>query len=179
MSTACQGLTPVPPLSLNHATIFVEVIGNWLLEHGVKTEGTIWQTDGGSEFIGSWNAKNKSIFIKKIESIGIEHFQIPKVTYNADVETVHNTIELEFFDIEAFNNKENFFDKVSTYSIYYNLVRKNSYKHNKSPLEILIERGEDINPEVLTLPALDLDKLFEIKFNHSPPVGGHDVPGLS
>jgi len=69
--------------------------------------------------------------------MGIEHFQIPKVTYNADVETVHNTIELEFFDIEAFNNKENFFDKVSTYSIYYNLVRKNSYKYNKSPLDIL------------------------------------------
>jgi len=39
-------------------------------------------------------------------------------------------------------------------------VRKNSYKYNKSPLEILIESGEDINPEVLTLPALDLDKLF-------------------
>jgi len=78
-----------------------------------------------------------------------------------------------------FCNKENFFDKVSTYSIYYNLVRKNSYKHNKSPLDILIESGEDINPEVLTLPALDLDKLFEIKFSHSPPVGGHDVPGLS
>jgi len=44
-------------------------------------------------------------------------------------------------------------------------VRKNSYKHDKSPLDILIESGEDINPEVLTLPALDLDKLFEIKFN--------------
>jgi len=58
-------------------------------------------------------------------------------------------------------------------------VRKNNYKHNKSPLEILIESGKDINPEVLALPALDLDKLFEIKFNHSPPVGGHDIPGLS
>jgi len=58
-------------------------------------------------------------------------------SYNADVETLHNTI-----------------------SIYYNLVRKNSYKYNKSPLEILIESGEDINPEVLTLPALNLDKLF-------------------
>lgn len=166
-------------LSLNHATIFGEIIGNWLLKHGVKTEGTVWQTDGGSEFIGSWNTKDKSVFIKRIESIGIKHFQIPKVTYNADVEAVHNTIELEFFDIEAFNDKKNFFDKVSTYNIYYNLVRKNTYKYNKSPLEILLESSEDIKPEVLTLPALDLDKLFQIKFNHSPPVEGHDVPGLS
>jgi len=49
----------------------------------------------------------------------------------------------------------------------------------RDALEKGIESGEDINPEVLTLPALDLDKLFEIKFGHSPPVGGHDVPGLS
>lgn len=67
-------------LSLNHATIFAEVVGNWLVKHGVKVEGTIWQTDGGSEFIGSFNAKNKSAFIKKIETLGINHFQIPKVT---------------------------------------------------------------------------------------------------
>jgi len=111
-------------LSINHATIFAEIIANWLLKHGVNIQGTVWQTDGGSEFIGSWNAKNKSTFIKKIENIGINHFQIPKVTYNSDVEAVHNTIELEFFDIEVFNNKKNFFDKISTYTVYYNLIRK-------------------------------------------------------
>lgn len=165
-------------LSLTHATLFVEVIGSWLRRHGVKTEGTVWQSDGGSEFIGSWQKKGKSAFIKKIEGIGGEHFQIPKVTYNADVETVHNTIEFEFFDIEAFDSTDNFFDKVSTYSLYYNLLRKNSNRAYKAPMDILKESKEDIDPGVMTLPALDLDNLLKAKLNKSPP-GGHDVPGLS
>jgi hypothetical protein len=50
--------------------------------------------------------------------------------------------------------------------------RGSTYKYNKSSLEILIESKEDIRPEVLTLPALDLDKLFQIKFNLPPPFGG-------
>jgi len=65
------------------------VIGDWLKRHGVKTEGTVWQSDGGSEFIGSWQMKGKSTFIKEIENLRAEHFQVPKITYNADVETVH------------------------------------------------------------------------------------------
>lgn len=92
-------------LSLTASTLFVETIGAWLRKYGVKTEGSIWQSDGGSEFIGSWQKKGKSAFIKGIEALGAEHFQIPKITYNADVETVHNTIELEFFDIEVLITK--------------------------------------------------------------------------
>ena len=166
-------------LSLSNSTLFVEVIGSWLKEHGVKTEGTIWQSDGGSEFIGSWQAKKKSAFIKSIENLGAEHFQIPKVTYNADVEAVHNTIEFEFYDIEGFNNNDNFFAKATTYNLYYNLIRKNSNRKYMSPLDTLIEIKEDINPQVLTLPALDLDRLLEDKLNKNSSSGGHDVPRLS
>ena len=166
-------------LSLSHSTLFAEVIGSWLKEHGVKVEGTIWQSDGGSEFIGSWQAKKKSAFIKSIENLGAEHFQIPKVTYNADVEAVHNTIEFEFYDIEGFNNNDNFFAKATTYNLYYNLIRKNSNRKYMSPLDTLIEIKEDINPQVLTLPALDLDRLLEDKLNKNSSSGGHDVPRLS
>ncbi len=164
-------------LSLNNATLFTEVIGAWLKEHGVRTQSTVWQSDGGSEFIGSWQKKGKSAFIKAVEGIGAEHFQIPKVTYNADVETVHNTIEFEFFDIETFSSRETFFDKATTYGLYYNLLRKNSNRGDRSPLDTLKESGEKINPAVLTLPALDLDKLLakNLKFTQ----GGHDVPGMS
>lgn len=166
-------------LSLSHSLIFIETIGRWLKEHGVKTEGTIWQSDGGSEFIGSWQAKNKSAFIKAIEGFGAEHFQIPKVTYNADVEAVHNTVELEFYDIEAFNGNENFFAKATTYNLYYNLLRKNSNRKYKSPLDTLRETKEEINSAVLTLPALNLDKLLDCKLNENSSSGGHDVPGLA
>jgi len=137
----------------------------------------VWQSDGGSEFIGSWQAKEKSAFIKAVEAIGATHFQIPKVTYNADVETVHNTIEFEFFDIEAFNSRDMFFDKATTYGLYYNLMRKNSNRGDRSPLETLMASREDFNPAVLTLPALDLDKLLAMKLKSTP--GGHDVPGMS
>lgn len=165
-------------LSLTHSILFVEVIGDWLKRHGVKTEGTVWQSDGGSEFIGSWQMKGKSAFIKEIENLGAEHFQVPKITYNADVETVHNTIEFEFYDIEAFDSKENFFDKVTTYCLYYNLLRKNGNRKDRSPLDILRETSEGINPAVLTLPALDLDQLLGYKLNKITQ-GGHDVPGMS
>lgn len=166
-------------LSLSHATLFAEIIGGWLKEHGVKTEGTVWQSDGGSEFIGSWQAKEKSIFIKGIESLGAEHFQIPKVTYNADVEAVHNTIEFEFYDIEGFNSPKNFFEKASAYALHYNLTRKNSNRNDKSPLDTLLETKEKINTRVLTLPALNLDQLLEAKLHKNSSQGGHDVPGLS
>ena len=43
----------------------------------------------------------------------------------------------------------------------------------------LIETREDFDPKVLTLPALDLDRLLEYKLDKSPPSGGHDVPRLS
>jgi len=164
-------------LSLSHSTLFTETIGEWLKNKGVKTDGTVWQSDGGSEFIGSWQAKEKSAFIKAVEAIGATHFQIPKVTYNADVETVHNTIEFEFFDIEAFNSRDMFFDKATTYGLYYNLMRKNSNRGDRSPLETLMASREDFNPAVLTLPALDLDKLLAMKLKSTP--GGHDVPGMS
>lgn len=150
-------------LSLIHASIFADVIGEWFKRHGVDTKGSVWQHDGGSEFIGSWNAKGKSVFIKKIEYIGAEHFQIPKVTYNSDVESFHNTIELEFFDIERFRDRDNFFMKVTSYLWYYNISRKNCNRKDKSPLEILKETEKDINLQVLMLPALDLDELLNQK----------------
>jgi transposase len=165
-------------LSLSHATLFGEVIGVWLGHHGVRTKGTVWQTDGGSEFIGSWQKKGKSAYIKGIESFGAEHFQIPKVTYNADVETVHNTIEFEFFDIEGFGGWNDFFAKVSTYSLYYNCLRKNSNRKDRSPLDILRETEEEIDSAVLALPALDLDKLLAWKLNKVAQ-GGQHVPGMS
>lgn len=164
-------------LSLTHATIFIAVIGEWLKRYGIERKGSVWQHDGGSEFIGSWNAKGKSAFIKKVEDIGAQHFQIPKVTYNADVEAFHRTVEDEFFDIEIFQGRDNFFRKATSYIWYYNFLRKNSNRKDKSPLEILKETEEDINPQVLMLPALDLDKLLNQKLNTD--LGGHYVPGLS
>ena len=179
-------------LSLQHATVFAEWILAWLEEHGVKksreqkTEDLLpkdrWQTDGGSEFIGSWCAKTKSSFIRTLESRGIDHFQIPKTTYNADVETVHNLIEMEFYDIETFRNRRDFFVKASTYQRWFNILRKNGNKWGKSPLDIIREAAPHVGTAVATLPALDLDNLVRRKVAHlvesaTPPPGGYHQPG--
>jgi transposase len=168
--------------SLQHATVFAEWITAWLSEHGVGQAGDRWQTDGGGEFIGSWNTKTKSDFIQTLEDRKIAHFQIPKTTYNADVETVHNTIELEFYDIETFRDRKDFFAKASTYQRWYNLIRKNGWRKQRSPLDIIREAAPHIAPAVATLPALDLDDLVKRKIDHllksaAPPPGGYHVPG--
>ena len=161
-------------LSLQHATVFAEWILAWMEEHGLKAPGDRWQTDGGSEFIGSWCAKEKSDFIKALEAKGVRHFQIPKTTYNADVETVHHLIELEFYEIERFKDRRDFFLKASTYQRWFNSLRKNSHKWNKSPLDILREAAPKAAEAVVTLPVLDLDDLVSRKIRHliqspSPP----------
>lgn len=162
-------------LSLAHATLFAETVGGWLKHNAIDIQGSVWQSDGGSEFIGSWNAKNKSTFIRKVEELGAEHYQIPKVTYNADVETFHRTVEEEFFDGETYRDREEFFQKITSYIWYYNIVRKNGNRGDKSPFDILKESGEKINPLTLLLPALNLDALLQQKLAS----GGHDVPELS
>ncbi len=168
-------------LSLQHSTVFAEWVMAWLEEHGLKTPGDRWQTDGGSEFIGSWCAKEKSDFIRAVESRGFQHFQIPKTTYNADVETIHHLIELEFFEIERFKDRRDFFMKASTYQRWFNTMRRNSHKWNKSPLDILREAAPSAAAAIVTLPVLDLDDLVRRKVRHliqspSPP-GGYHVPG--
>ncbi len=64
--------------SISFATLFAQLILNHLKECGAKLAPGRWQTDNGSEFIGSWNAKKDSIFTKTIEQIeGLEHHTIP------------------------------------------------------------------------------------------------------
>lgn len=164
--------------SLQHSVVFAESITAWLSEHGLNLSGSRWQTDGGGEFIGSWNSNSKSDFIKVLEKHSIKHFQIPKTTYNADVETVHNLIEFEFYDIERFCSKRDFLLKASTYQRWFNTLRKNSHKYDQSPLDIL--KTEGISNIITTLPALDLDNLVERKIHNliksSSPSGGYHVP---
>ena len=55
-------------LSSVHAENLAEIVAGWVKMHGIKTEGIRWQHDGDGEFIGGWKAKEKSGFIKTIES---------------------------------------------------------------------------------------------------------------
>ena len=90
-------------------------------------------------------------------------------TNQSDVETVHRRIENEFFDLESFRNRPEFFAKASLYQLYFNLVRPNSHKGNLSPWQIL----HQLHPRL----PLQLCLLAPIALHHQlDPQGGSLVP---
>jgi len=48
--------------------------------------------------------------------------------------------KVEFFDIENFSSLHNFLDKAYTYQLFFNLVRPDTYKENKTPRYIVKEK---------------------------------------
>ncbi len=166
-------------LSLSHAAAFTEVLVAWYRLHGVRLRDGVWLHDGGSEYIGSWQAKEPSAFQRLLAEAGIRSLEIPKTTWNAEVETIHNTIEFEFFGVDRFRDRRDFFCKASGYQLWYNLERKNCNRDNKSPREILAEVAPQVDQGVLLLPALDLDGLLALRVSYETrkrQAGGHDVP---
>ena len=162
--------------SLTHATLFAKYINAHLKKFKLLTPGNIRQTDNGSEYIGSWAAKNPSAYTLAIEKDKLIHNTIPPGAHRwqSDVETVHNLIEFEFYEIENFKNKIDFMRKVLTYQTFFNFQRPNSYKENKTPWQLAKEKLPDLPPEALLLPPIDLDALMDKKFAFSP-IGGYDV----
>ena len=91
--------------SIAYAKLFAERICQHLSECGVDLSSCVWQTDNGSEFIGSWQARQPSAFTRTIQSFpGQQHSRIPPgaYTYQSDVETVHALIENELYIPESF-----------------------------------------------------------------------------
>jgi transposase len=169
-------------LSLSHATVFAELVIEWYRQHQIKLPGSTWNHDGGSEFIGAWNAKEPSSYQQVLAAAEIGGLQIPKTTYNAEVETIHNTIEFEFFEVERFKDRADFFRKASSYQWWYNCDRRNCYRQDLSPREILAAVAPEINPSILLLPVIDLDLALEQKVSYvmrQRRKRGHDVPGLA
>jgi transposase len=173
-------------VSLTYATIFVDKIKQHLISCGVDLSNSIWQTDNGSEFVGSWNAKKKSSFSKVIEDKEPHciHSTIPPGAHRwqADIETVHRLIEDEFYEVEEFHSIDEFINKANSYQYFFNVIRPNSSKGGKSPLEIIQERDNKINPKIALFPVLFLDRVQEDMVNQSSTKeakeakGGYDLP---
>jgi hypothetical protein len=160
VSCGIQFLGFADELSLTHSTLFARIVNQHLERYNLLPDESIRQTDNGSEYIGAWNAKGPSSYTLAIESIeGQKHRTIPPRIYQlqGDVETVHNLIEREFFELETFEDREDFFQKAFTYLASFNLERPNSYKENKSPWQLAKEKNPNIKKEALILPPIDLD----------------------
>jgi len=162
-------------LSLQVSTFFAKRIITHLIQNNALSGGHYrWQTDNGSEFIGSTCAKQRSAFSLTVESFkGHVHCQIPPGahTFQSDVETVHDRIEDEFYCLEKFKSRSDFLAKATSYQHYFNLVRKNYSKQGKTPMQILKERNPNISQSVTQLPPVFLDELVYTKSIQ----GGYDV----
>lgn len=78
----------------------------------------------------------------------------------ADVETVHGLMETEFYEIENFTDRNNFMSKASTYQLFFNLERPNTYKENRTPWQLAQEKKPDLDKRLLMTAAVDLDVLL-------------------
>lgn len=152
--------------SLTHSQLFAVYINHFLRKFNALPETSWRQTDNGSEYVGSWNAKSPSAYTRTIESLpGQIHGTIFPGAHRmqSDVETVHNLVEAEFFEIEQFESRDDFFTKATSYQIFFNLKRPNSYKELKTPLQLAIEKKPDLNQQLFLVPPVDLDKLLRMK----------------
>jgi len=143
-----------------NACAFVRILCTHLKNCGVDMSKLKFQTDNGSEFIGCFRQdRSRDGFEKIVEGFGCCHKRIPPRawSYNSDVETVHSTVELEFFDIENFTSIEDFHQRVASFQAWYNIVRQNSHKDFKSPWQIIKEICPDMNIELVKLPPIMLD----------------------
>ena len=171
VSTGVLFLGFADELSLTYAQLFAERIGQHLKEHGVKMEGVTWQTDNGSEFVGSWQATEESAFTRTVESFGSAHRTIPPGAhrFQADVETVHGIMEREFY-LERFRDRRDFIKKAAFYQHYFNYVRLNSAKEEKSPWDLVREKDLTASASLLYLPPVFLDDLFAQRYGAARPL---------
>jgi len=152
-------------LSLIHATLFAAYINHQLTKYRALPDSAYCQTDNGSEFCGSWNAKEPSAYTRTIESLpGQTHATIFPGAHRmqADVETVHGLMETEFYEIETFSDRADFMSKASTYQLFFNLERPNTYKEHKTPWQLAKEKKPDLDKRLLMTATIDLDALLNV-----------------
>jgi len=176
VSCGIQFLGFADECSLTHATLFANYINEHLKKFNLVAGGYIRQTDNGSEYIGSWHAKKPSSYTLAIENANLVHHTIPPGAhrFQSDVETVHNLIEQEFYEIENFKDRKDFMEKALTYQTFFNFQRPNSYKENKTPWQLAKEKCPHLPREALLLPPVDLDALLNKKLDLEIQ-GGYNV----
>jgi len=167
-------------LSELNARTMVEQLLQHLYSHlPFPMQEIIIQTDNGAEF-GGTNRKTISPFTKLIENYGAQQLFIPPSTpnANADVESLHDTIEEEFFNLTQFSSREDFFHKAESYRLFYNLKRPNYSKGAKTPF--LISQQEfphsNVTVQAALFKVLDLDKINILLTVSGYNKGGQSLP---
>ena len=135
------------------------------------------QTDNGVEFSGTTRRLEGNHFRQAVTSMGAEHRYIPPghCNANADVESIHATIEDEFYNFTHFVSREDFLKKAESYRLFYNLQRPNFSKGVKTPWLIAQEdhQGTDFATVMQSVSVVDLGQLLKPTL-----LGGQPLPVL-
>ncbi len=157
----CRGETSLA------ACAFIVYVMEHLKRNKIKVKRI--KTDKGS-FAVARRSLNHTNFQKLLKDIyKIEHTQIFHKNQNADVERFHGLVEQYFYRICSISSKEDFYIKATNKQIWFNFIRKNSGKNWKTPLEILKKDYPNVDPQVLALKPIDLDKHVDIYFYKLDP----------
>ena len=157
-----------------YAGIFGRLVIGHLKKYGIEVKEMEIQTDNGVEYIGSVRKKQGlSEFEKVVAEAESTHTRIPPrhCTWQSDVERFNGLIEEEFFMCETFTSEEDFLAKAYAYQLFFNYERKNSWRDDKTPVEILREKMPAMDDQVLNLPPIRLERVLS-----SVPLGGYHVP---
>ncbi len=166
--------------SIINSTRFVSILLEHLANFGIYSSEITIQTDNGSEFIGSINARKDSLFTKTIEkTYKAKHQTIPvgKKEYQGVVESSHGRIEYEFYDIESFASLEDFLSKAYSYTLYFNLERK-KLANKKTPLCLVKEKCHIFDRAIGDFKPLVLDLMQTYSHHYtqkSVPYVGDEV----
>jgi transposase len=163
-----------------NACLFARLLCQHLRSCGIDPAGIRFQTDNGHEFIGCTRQDgSRDGFGSVVQSFDARHKRIPikAWSYNSDVETVHRTIEDEFFDLENFSSPPDFLQRVASYQAWYNLLRPNMNKDYQAPWQIIQKLKPTTNNQLPRLPPLMLDWLAPDYIEHDElQQRGYDVP---
>jgi transposase InsO family protein len=161
-----------------NARVMIDYIINFMKKSiPISLESIHVQTDNGPEFSGAGKRVKTASFVRALtEDIGVNHGYIPPgcCNANADVESFHNTIEEEFFDLIKVESREDFLKHAETYRLWYNLERPNFSKKGCSPLEIVNKEYslEQNQGRLACISTIDLDKIACI----TPEIRGQSLP---
>ena len=148
------------------AAIFADRVLTHLANHGITPR--IIQTDNGTEFVNTRDALDETLFVQTVKRNGMtQHRRIPPgaKTWQSDVETSHWIIEREFYDAVKVSSDHNLANKLRAYQWGFKAMRKNSYKGNRPPYEIIKEEDDmkyaTLSKTILDFPTCILDEKFD------------------
>lgn len=181
--TGATFLTFATQATVHYAALTVTRLIRHFDANGIDPKTISIRTDNGGEFSGGRLDHSQRGFVHVVETeLGADHIYNPPHCPNAnpDVESIHNTIEHEFYDLEAFTSAADLQNKAAIYQEYYNTARLNYSKGKRSPLDILESKQQE-NPKLnLSLNILLLPPVIYgiMPTPRSPPKVGEDVPAL-